>query len=66
MTVLVFERLRGNFGLAKGDNFYFQPFLSCGVDDVFELFGNTVVNPVRSALVAHRGRNLANHDNSKI
>jgi len=43
-----------------------QPFFSPVVDDLFEVLGNPVIDPVCSALAANRGRYFPDDDNTKL
>jgi len=46
------------YNLAERGYFYLQPFFSRVVDDVFDLLGNPVVDPICPTLGANRGGNL--------
>ena len=62
---LLFLRCRPSDS-TEGGYFYLQPFFSRVVDDVFEVLGNPVIDPVRSALTANRSRHFPDDDNTKF
>jgi hypothetical protein len=53
-------------GLAEGRYFYLQPFFSRVVDDTFKLFGDSIFDPICSALATDGSGNVTNDDNSEF